>query len=147
MPRRAAPVPESLSSPLPPAVADSLASAAPGGRGRFTTTSCPNSDRHARLQPPRARDLWITGAHPPGDTRTESHITVIFTPSVTVRSFILSTAVAHRFHFGYWEGRPTPCPQTSPSSDSAPTVCRSPRPRWPPASPPSAMPPDPRRGR
>ena len=50
----------------------------------------------------------------------------------------MSTGLAHSSRSGYWEDGPPPCPQISPSSDSATSACPSPRPPSPPASPPSA---------
>ncbi len=78
-------------------------------------------------------------------TRPQCRITVIFTPSLTVRSLALSTGLARLVPSGYWEGRLTPCPQTSPSSASATSACPSPRPPPAPASAPSAT--TPTRGR
>lgn len=46
----------------------------------------------------------------PGFPAGQYRITVIFTPSVTLRSSILSTGLALSSRSGYWEGRPTAMP-------------------------------------
>ena len=68
----------------------------------------PDSDRlpdFGHHQPPP-----VDNTSDSAQTARQSRISVIFTPSLTLRSPVLSTGLARLSRFGYWEGRPHAMP-------------------------------------